>query len=179
MGIVTAPTLLLSQIPSPVGTILLVSDGAALRAVDFSDYEDRLRRLLRLYYGPHTIEPSPAGPAADSFAAYFAGDLAALDAIPTTTAGTPFQRLVWQALRAIPPGDTISYGRLAAQIGRPGASRAVGLANGANPLSIIVPCHRVVGADATLTGYGGGLARKQWLITHERSHARHHLALQA
>jgi methylated-DNA-[protein]-cysteine S-methyltransferase len=108
----------------------------------------------------------------DRLAAYFAGDLFAVDAIETRTGGTPFQRAVWSALRPIPPGTTVSYGELARAIGRPAASRAVGAANGANPIAIVVPCHRVIGANRTLTGYGGGLARKAWLLEHERRHRR-------
>ena len=99
--------------------------------------------------------------------AYFAGDLNALDAVPIETGGSEFQRSVWAALRAIPAGTTTGYGRLAAQLGKPGAARAVGLANGSNPIGIVVPCHRVIGADGTLTGYAGGVARKEWLLRHE------------
>jgi len=102
-----------------------------------------------------------------SLDAYFAGDLTAIDDVPVATNGTPFQRTVWAALRRIPAGTTTSYGALAASIGYPSAMRAVGLANGANPVAIIVPCHRVIGADHSLTGYGGGLPRKRWLLEHE------------
>ena len=100
-------------------------------------------------------------------AAYFKGDLTAIDGLKVANGGTDFQRAVWKALRAIPAGGTITYGALAARLGRPKAARAVGLANGANPIAIVVPCHRVVGADGSLTGYGGGMARKQWLLAHE------------
>lgn len=160
--------LLLDRIASPIGTILLVSDGAALRALEFADHEDRLHRLLRRRYGACTLTPGPApdGTAA-KLAAYFDGDLGALDGIPVHLGGTAFQNRVWAALRQIAPGTTTTYGRLAATIGAPTASRAVGLANGANPVAIVVPCHRVIGADASLTGYGGGLARKAWLLRHE------------
>jgi methylated-DNA-[protein]-cysteine S-methyltransferase len=159
----------LARLPSPIGEMLLVSDGQAVRALDFHDYEARMLQLLRLQYGPCTLTPATApAEVAEAFEAYFEGDLTALDRIPVQTGGTAFQRLVWAALRGIPAGTTTSYGRLAAQIGNPTASRAVGLANGANPVSIIVPCHRVIGANASLTGYGGGLERKAWLIAHER-----------
>src|SRR5690606_5527006 len=97
----------------------------------------------------------------------FEGDISALDALPVVTGGTEFQRRVWAALRQIPAATTISYGQLAARIGAPAASRAVGLANGANPVPIVVPCHRVIGANGKLTGFGGGLPRKQWLLSHE------------
>src|SRR5207244_1075492 len=103
--------------------------------------------------------------------AYFAGRIDALAEIRTATGGTHFQREVWNALRGIPAGATISYGQLAASLGRAGASRAVGAANGANPIPIVVPCHRVIGANGTLTGYGGGLAHKRWLLDHEATFA--------
>jgi methylated-DNA-[protein]-cysteine S-methyltransferase len=101
---------------------------------------------------------------------YFAGDLAAIDELPVRTAGTPFQRDVWRALRAIPHGTTVSYAKLAEQVGRPNAVRAVGLANGSNPIGVVVPCHRVVGSNGSLTGYGGGIERKRWLLQHEIRH---------
>jgi methylated-DNA-[protein]-cysteine S-methyltransferase len=103
-----------------------------------------------------------------AIARYFAGELRAIDVLPVATAGTPFQREVWSALRKIPCGTTISYGRLAADLGRPAAVRAVGLANGSNPIGVVVPCHRVIGANGSLTGYGGGIERKRWLLDHER-----------
>ncbi len=99
--------------------------------------------------------------------AYFAGDVRAIDHIRVQMRGTAFQNAVWQALRGIPAGETMSYGALAKKLGQPGAMRAVGLANGANPIGVIVPCHRVIGADGSLTGYGGGIARKKWLLAHE------------
>lgn len=104
-----------------------------------------------------------------AIAAYFSGDLHAIDEISVATAGTAFQRTVWRALRDIPCGTTISYGELARRIGKPDAVRAVGTANGANPIGVVVPCHRVIGANGTLTGYGGGLHRKRWLLDHERT----------
>lgn len=157
------------RFPSPIGTILLVSDGIALRALDFHDHEERLHQLMRRQYdGRATLEPgSVPGLITKALEAYFAGDLAATARIPVETGGTPFQRRVWAALRTIPPGTTTSYGALAAALGQPGASRAVGLANGANPIGIVVPCHRVIGANGSLTGFGGGLPRKQWLLEHE------------
>jgi methylated-DNA-[protein]-cysteine S-methyltransferase len=100
-------------------------------------------------------------------ARYFTGEIGVLDTIPVELNGTPFQKNVWQALRRIPGGSTISYAELAKRIGEPSAVRAVGAANGANPVAVIVPCHRVIGSDGRLTGYGGGLDRKQWLLEHE------------
>ena len=102
-----------------------------------------------------------------ALAAYFEGELSSIEALPVATGGTDFQRSVWAALRAIPAGETRSYSALATSVGRPAAVRAVGLANGANPIGIVVPCHRVIGKDASLTGYGGGLERKRWLLAHE------------
>src|SRR5688500_16265974 len=103
----------------------------------------------------------------DALTAYFDGELAAIDRIPVEAIGSEFQQRVWAELRKIPVGTTTSYGALAKKLGKPGASRAVGLANGSNPIGVVVPCHRVIGADGTLTGYGGGLPRKQWLLEHE------------
>lgn len=161
----------LDRIASPVGELLVATDAdARLRILDFGDYDERMRRLLRRRYGPEGVEMVEGrAPASirDALEAYFAGEIDALDAIPVEAAGTPFQRDVWAALRTIPAGATLSYGGLAAQIGRPSAMRAVGLANGSNPIAIVVPCHRVIGADATLTGYGGGVERKRWLLAHE------------
>ncbi len=160
--------LFLERIASPIGAILLVSDGEALRALDFHDCEDRLHCLLRRHYGAYVLtDGRAAGAAGRRVAAYFAGDLTALDTIAVATGGSAFQRRVWAALRAIPPGTTATYGGLAATIGMPTARRAVGLANGANPIALVVPCHRVVGANGSLTGYGGGLPRKAWLLRHE------------
>ncbi len=98
---------------------------------------------------------------------YFDGDTTAIDTVPVELNGTAFQKNVWAALRRIPCGSTISYAELARRIGEPAAVRAVGAANGANPVAVVVPCHRVIGADGSLTGYGGGLDRKKWLLTHE------------
>lgn len=161
--------LILSQLPSPIGTILIVTDeDGALRALDFEDYRPRLDRLLHRHYGAVMPEPGDVPAAvATTLDAYFAGDLTAPDRLATATNGTDFQRLVWAELRRLSPGQTVTYGTMSARIGRPGASRAMGLANGANPIAIVVPCHRVIGADGSLTGYGGGLARKQWLLRHE------------
>lgn len=159
----------LSRVNSPIGTVLLVIDEAGrLRALDFEDYEARMLRLLRLHYGPVTLEPGKAPVAiTQALEAYFAGDHRALDAISVETGGTAFQREAWAALRRIPAGETWSYGRQAASMGKPKAVRAVGMANGANPVGIVVPCHRVIGSGGALTGYGGGLHRKRWLLEHE------------
>ena len=153
--------------------MLLIHDPEErLRVLDFHDFEPRMRKLLRLHYGKDgsdfvlTRRETPAA-IRRPLTGYFAGDLTAIDAIPVATGGTSFQQEVWAALRGIRPGTTLGYGALARKLGRPNAARAVGLANGANPIAIVVPCHRVIGADASLTGYGGGVERKRWLLGHE------------
>jgi methylated-DNA-[protein]-cysteine S-methyltransferase len=162
-------SLRLDRLPSPIGEILLVTDEAgAVRALDFHDYVPRMTRLLRLHYGDRALETG-AAPASvrHSLADYFDGAFDALSVIPWATGGTTFQNAVWRALSDIPAGTTSTYAALAARIGRPGATRAVGAANGANPIAVLVPCHRLIGADGSLTGYGGGLQRKAWLLRHE------------
>jgi len=131
-----------------------------------------MRRLLRLHYGAEVKDfaiRDRAVPTAirRAISDYFLGDLRAINSIPVTTGGTSFQREVWAALRTIPAGTTLSYGALARQLGRPKSVRAVGLANGANPVAVVIPCHRVIGTDGSLTGYGGGISRKRWLLVHE------------
>jgi methylated-DNA-[protein]-cysteine S-methyltransferase len=157
------------RLPSPIGAILLVFDEAGvLRALDFEDYEERMLQLLRLHYGAIELRSQRAPrTVAEALEAYFAGDLEALRLVRWATAGTPFQRAVWAALTEIPPARTCTYGELAARLGKPNAQRAVGLANGANPVGIVIPCHRVIGAGGKLTGYGGGLPRKRWLLAHK------------
>jgi methylated-DNA-[protein]-cysteine S-methyltransferase len=160
----------LARLATPIGEALLVcDDGGRLRALDWHDGEPRLRRLLRRHYGPAILlEPGcPPRAVTEALEAYFAAELARLDDVDCATGGTPFQRMVWAALRRIPAGRTLSYGALAARLGHPRAARAVGLANGANPIGIVIPCHRLVGANGALTGYAGGLARKRWLLAHE------------
>jgi methylated-DNA-[protein]-cysteine S-methyltransferase len=163
------------RIATPLGELMIIADAAgALRGIDWSDHEERLMRLLRRQNGgagaPLERLRNPGG-ASRALEAYFAGDLAAIEHLAVATGGTEFQRKVWAALRRIPCGTTLSYGALARQIGRPAAVRAVGFANGANPISIVVPCHRVIGGDGSLTGYGGGLPRKRWLLAHEGARA--------
>ncbi len=160
---------------TPVGELtLLTDDEDRLRVVEFEGYEARMVRLLDRQNGAGRWDvrdrdaPSRARAALD---AYFAGDLRAVDAVPVATGGTAFQRRVWAALRDVPAGAPSSYGVLAARIGSPRGVRAAGLANGANPIAIVVPCHRIVGWDGRLTGYGGGLERKRWLLEHEAKHA--------
>jgi methylated-DNA-[protein]-cysteine S-methyltransferase len=164
-------TFFVEHIATPTGPMRIVTDSQSrLRAADWDDHEPRMQKLLQRHYGAGSVElrePSRPSTAARALLAYFEGDLNAVDDLPTETNGTAFQHSVWSALRKIPAGRTVSYGALAAQIGNSKAVRAVGLANGANPIAIVVPCHRVIGANASLTGYGGGLHRKRWLLAHE------------
>src|SRR5246127_2108933 len=169
----TRQILYADRLESTIGTLLLIHDREGhVRALKFHDFESRMRRLLRLHYGAEgndfAMEDRAAPtPIRRAMGDYFLGDLRAIDSIPVTTGGTSFQREVWAALRTIPTGTTLSYGALARQLGRPKSVRAVGLANAANPVAIVVPCHRVIGTDGSLTGYGGGIHRKRWLLIHE------------
>ena len=163
--------LCIDRIETPIGQMMILIDhDGNLRAADWADYEERMHRLLQLHYGKNgfRLEPTrnPNG-LSETMRSYFAGELRAIAAVPVRTAGTQFQRDVWQALRQIASGTTISYSELAKRIGRPDAIRAVGLANGSNPIGIVVPCHRVIGSNGSLTGYGGGIERKRWLLRHE------------
>jgi methylated-DNA-[protein]-cysteine S-methyltransferase len=160
--------LTIERFPSPIGTLLLVSDGRSLRAVDLHDDEPQLLAMLEKQYPScELVRGEIPREIRDALAAYFDGELTAIDRIPVEAIGSEFQQRVWAELRKIPVGTTTSYGALAQKLGKPGASRAVGLANGSNPVGVVVPCHRVIGADGTLTGYGGGLPRKRWLLEHE------------
>lgn len=150
---------------TPIGRLLLVADESGLRQIEFpGEHQDdciqsgwhRSRRHLAVAIG--------------QLEAYFSGDLQAFD-VALAAEGTDFRKKVWNELARIPYAETISYGELARRIGKPRASRAVGAANGANPIPIIVPCHRVIGANGTLTGFSGGLPIKEWLLAHERRHA--------
>jgi methylated-DNA-[protein]-cysteine S-methyltransferase len=164
--------LMVDRLQTPIGKlVMLVDRDGYLRAVDWVDHDTRMRRLLRLHYGANGFQlesmHQPNG-LADAINAYFAGELSAIAHVRVRTAGTRFQSEVWRALRDIPPGTTVSYRQLAQRIGRPDAARAVGLANGSNPVGIVVPCHRVIGSNGSLTGYGGGIQRKGWLLRHEQ-----------
>ena len=165
--------LLIDRMSTPIGTALIASDEEGnLRLFDWSDHEDRWRPMLRARYGDVELvsQRDPFGHTG-ALKAYMEGEVRAIDALPVAFAGTAFQNKVWRALRTIPAGETLSYGALARRIGAPKAVRAVGLANGSNPVSVVVPCHRVIGSDGSLTGYGGGLERKRWLLAHEARYA--------
>jgi methylated-DNA-[protein]-cysteine S-methyltransferase len=163
--------LLIDRLATPIGELIVIADrDGCLRTIDWTDHEPRMKRLLDRYYGKgrYTLTPrrDPGG-LSSAMRRYFKGEIGVLAGLPVATTGTPFQSSVWKALRRIKDGTTVSYGELARRIGKPRAVRAVGLANGQNPISIVVPCHRVIGSDGSLTGYGGGLERKQWLLKHE------------
>ncbi len=163
-------TLEVAEFHSPIGTIVLAVRDGALASLVFADgWPDRRARLVKRFGEVDLRRVADPARVSGRLAAYFAGDLGALDAIAVDPSGTPFQRRVWAALRTIPPGETVSYQTLARRIGAPTAVRAVGAANGDNPVGIVVPCHRVIGADGSLTGYAGGIERKRWLLTHERA----------
>ncbi len=161
-------TLLIDQIESELGTICLVVDGGKLCALDFADYSDRMLKLLTAHFGPvDLVAATDPGGFSSQLRDYLSGNFDIINHIPTNPGGTAFQQQVWSALRQIPVGTYWTYGQLAAHLGKPGAARAVGLANSKNPISIVVPCHRVIGANQSLTGYAGGVDRKRWLLEHE------------
>lgn len=163
--------LLEDKIATPLGPLWVICDEQYhLRAVEWEEHSNRMEELLNIHYraeGYERVAASNPNGLSQKLADYFSGDLSVIDALPTATAGTPFQRQVWQALRSIPCGQVMHYGQLAETLGRPGAARAVGAANGSNPVSIVVPCHRVIGRNGTMTGYAGGVGRKEWLLRHE------------
>ena len=173
----TSLVLHLGRHSSPLGELLIATDDAGqIYALDFADYEARLQRLLQRYHGlpdlDYVLRPAPVDPHHGKVLDhYFLGQLDQISTLKLCVRGTDFQNLIWQYLRRIPAGQTTSYSKLAGGIGRPKAIRAAGAANGANPIAIIVPCHRVVGSSGALTGYAGGLWRKQWLLAHEEKYA--------
>jgi methylated-DNA-[protein]-cysteine S-methyltransferase len=166
------------MLATPIGDMLALDSGEGLCALEFTGPEKRLVRLearLLRWFPPHEIEDRHTPTIALARAwldAYFSGESADITSLPLDMRGAGFEKRVWEALRRIPPGETTSYGAIAKALGSAGASRAVGAANGANPIAIVVPCHRVIGSSGSLTGYGGGLDRKTWLLEHERRWAR-------
>jgi methylated-DNA-[protein]-cysteine S-methyltransferase len=163
--------LLVDHVATPTGEMALMADREGnLRMIEWPDQGPRLQRQLDRQFGKGRYTLTPArdpGGLSSAMRRYFKGDLAAIETLPVKAEGTPFQESVWKALRKIKCGTTISYAELARRIGRPKAVRAVGLANGQNPVGVVVPCHRVIGSNGSLTGYGGGLPRKKWLLEHE------------
>lgn len=160
--------LFIDRIDSAIGTILLVSDGESLCALDYAGYEERMLTLLHRRYREFRLRDArdPQG-FSGRMRAYLAGDLGCLNCIPVNPGGTAFQQEAWSALRTIPPGTVLSYGEMAARLGKPASYRVVGMTNALNPIAIVIPCHRLVGANGALTGYAGGLERKRWLLQHE------------
>ena len=169
----------LVEVKSPLGGIDVAFQEDRVVGLEFADHRERLEKFMRQRFGNVTLEMatrlSPAmRQVRDRVFAYFKGDIEALEKIEVDLGGTPFQKQVWQQLRRIRPGTTASYGELARKVQRPQASRAVGAANGANPIALIVPCHRVIGSDGSLTGYAGGVDRKRWLLQHEGAASQKH-----
>ncbi|HVZ39909.1 MAG TPA: methylated-DNA--[protein]-cysteine S-methyltransferase [Candidatus Kapabacteria bacterium] len=160
--------LLFDTIQSPVGPLTIVADGTSIVTLEFGGHEGRMEKMLEGRFGAITMRRlrDPLG-ATSALEAYLAGELNALDVLPVDPGGTPFQQKVWRALRTIPVGQAISYAELAMMVEQPAAYRAVGNANSRNPIAIAIPCHRVIGSSAALTGYAGGLERKRWLLEHE------------
>ncbi len=160
----------LGSVETPIGVLTLGALEGRICLLHFDASERSVRGALAKWYPEERIEKvrDPGG-AAGVLRRYFDGDLDALEALEVEMNGTDFQKRVWDALRSVKAGRTSSYAALAKRIGSPAAVRAVGAANGANPVAIIVPCHRVIGANGSLTGYGGGLRRKEWLLRHEKA----------
>ncbi|RPH58418.1 MAG: methylated-DNA--[protein]-cysteine S-methyltransferase [Acidobacteria bacterium] len=158
----------IAELESPIGIITVAVHDGRLCALSFGDYWRDQVRWLERRFGAIDFQRStdPAG-VVRALRAYFDGQLTAIDRIDVDTGGTSFQASVWHALRRVPAGRTTSYGELARAVGSPQAARAVGAANGQNPVSIVVPCHRAIGGNGQLVGYGGGLDRKRWLLQHE------------
>ncbi len=152
---------------SPLGPLTIAARDGRLCLLRFGDAVDRADQLTGRWYPGEPRQHRPLGDLRATISRYFAGETTRIDDVAVEMNGTAFQKRVWLALRCIPAGSTMSYGEVARRIGSPSAVRAVGTANGANPVALVVPCHRVIGADGTLTGYGGGLERKQWLLAHE------------
>jgi methylated-DNA-[protein]-cysteine S-methyltransferase len=157
----------LEKLDCALGTLLIVADGAVLHALDYTGYEARLHKLLAARFPDYRLDESAPGELSARLQAYLDGDFAALNGLAVEPGGTPFQQKVWRALRQIPAGAVWSYGELAEYLGTPTAARAVGYANSLNPIAIVLPCHRVVGVNGSLTGYAGGIERKRWLLQHE------------
>lgn len=157
-----------TTIDSPVGALTVAANGPRVCVVHFGEWTPKIESTLRGWYPDATIDKTAdPGGAVTVLRRYFDGDLESLDRIEVELHGTAFQQRVWMALRTVKAGATASYAELARQVGSPAAVRAVGAANGANPVAIVLPCHRIIGSNGSLTGYGGGLDRKRWLLDHE------------
>ena len=159
--------ILVHTFESPIGPLTVAERAARVCLLHFGADGDAIDRMFDRWYPGEARARQPVPGIATVLERYFDGELSALDEVAVELNGTPFQKNVWQALRRIPAGTTLSYSELARRVGEPAAVRAVGTANGANPVAVIVPCHRVIGSNGSLTGYGGGLDRKHWLLVHE------------
>ena len=168
----TSKSLFVEHLPTPIGVLVLTHDGERLGNVEFENQVERRARELALHFPGATYETQRTrSPFARALALYFRGDVTAINSLPVAKLGTPFQQKAWASLRRIPAGSTRAYGEQAARIGHEGSARALGRTNGLNPVSIVVPCHRLIGANGSLVHYGGGLERKRWLLDHEAKHA--------
>jgi O-6-methylguanine DNA methyltransferase len=164
--------LLVERVKTPIGAALITHNGKRLCNLEFEDREERRQQELAHHFPAAAFEKTrERSKFAEALARYFKGEVNAIDKLPVAQLGTEFQQCAWEELRRIPAGKTRGYGEQAATLGKPNAARAVGRANGLNPISIVVPCHRLIGADGSLVHYGGGLERKRWLIDHEARHA--------
>jgi len=162
--------IVLSRYESPIGPLVLAAEGDVLLALEFPDRSRKLRERMKSFNpGAEVDEGAASKKITSTLDAYFGGDVSAIDRLEVRTEGTAFQREVWATLRRIPAGQVWSYKELARAVGRPKAMRAVGAANGANPVALVVPCHRVIATGGGLGGYGGGLHRKEWLLRHEHA----------
>jgi methylated-DNA-[protein]-cysteine S-methyltransferase len=158
----------IATIDTPIGRLTAAARGPRVCLVHFGDATAEVKSALESWYPDGMVEEADdPGGAVRALRRYFAGDLDSLDEIDVELNGTAFQRRVWLALRSVKAGTTLSYAQLAKQVGSPAAVRAVGAANGANPVAVVLPCHRIIGSNGSLTGYGGGLHRKRWLLDHE------------
>ncbi len=161
-------TLYFQTINSPIGLLHIAHANDTVFALEFAEFQERfMGNLQKRHTSPITFQPAPNAQIEENLAKYFAGDINALNLIQTSTDGTPFQQEVWQGLRGIPAGETASYQQLAHKIGHKNGQRAVGAANGRNPIPLIIPCHRVINSNGKLGGYSGALWRKEWLLKHE------------
>lgn len=163
----TGETVLVDHVSSPIGRITFATHAGKVCGLGLGDGWPRIEACVARRFGARAIRRGEQPRLRRALEAYFAGKIDALDSLEVDLGGTPFQAKVWKALRTVKAGRTASYGDIARRIGKPAAVRAVGLANGRNPVSLVVPCHRIIGSDGSLTGYGGGLDRKRWLLRHE------------
>lgn len=162
----------IEKIASPLGTIVVIARDKVVYSLDFHDYEARMMGLLRKRYGQVELQQNDnASVVSQALERYFAGNITALAGIKILAKGTDFQQSVWAELQKIPAGSTCSYAAIATAIENPKAVRAVGMANAQNPIALIIPCHRVIATNGTLSGYAGGVERKHWLLAHEKAYA--------